>query len=91
MGASLTEARTQREALRVPLPTPAVTPRTPLTGDETVDEVVALRPDLRTTLMAYGLCTCCSGGLTLRQNAEAHGVPLSVILADLEHELAKGP
>ncbi len=61
-----------------------------LTGDETVDEIVAQHPGLRSTLMAFGLCTCCSGGLTLRQNAEAHGVPLRTILADLEDELAKG-
>jgi iron-sulfur cluster repair protein YtfE (RIC family) len=61
-----------------------------LTGDETVDEVVEHHPGLRTSLMAYGLCTCCSGGLTLRQSAEGHGVPLSAILEDLEHELAKG-
>jgi len=61
-----------------------------LTGDETVDEVVERHPALRTTMTSYGLCTCCSGGLTLRQNAEARGLPLPAILADLEQELAKG-
>ncbi len=61
-----------------------------LTGDETVDAIVDTYPQLRPVLMAYGLCTCCSGSLSLRQNAEAHGLSLSEILADLESELAKG-
>ena len=61
-----------------------------LTGDETVDEVIQQHPSLRLALMSYGLCTCCSGGLTLRQTAVARGVPLGVILEDLERELAKG-
>ncbi len=79
--------RVPRAASTIPAGT-SVAPH--LTGDETVDEVIEQHPGLQATLMAYGLCTCCSGGLTLRQNAEAHGVPLSVILADLDHELAKG-
>ncbi len=61
-----------------------------LTGDETVDEVVEAHPGLRLALMSYGLCTCCSGNLSLRQTAAARGVPLGVVLADLEQELAKG-
>ncbi len=61
-----------------------------LTGDETVDEVIQRHPGLRLALMSYGLCTCCSGGLTLRQTAAARGIPLGVILEDLEGELAKG-
>lgn len=69
-----------------------VGPFTPpvLTGDETVDEVIQQRPGLRLAMMSYGLCTCCSGSLTLRQTASARGIPLGVILSDLEHELAKG-
>ncbi len=61
-----------------------------LTGEETVDEVIQKHPGLRLAMMSYGLCTCCSGGLTLRQTAAARGIPLGVILADLERELAKG-
>ncbi len=61
-----------------------------LTGDETVDQVIETHPALRLAMMSYGLCTCCSGGLTLRQTAAARGIPLGVILADLERELAKG-
>lgn len=67
-------------------------PYTPpvLTGDETVDEVIQNHPGLRLAMMSYGLCTCCSGSLTLRQTAAARGIPLGVILEDLERELAKG-
>ncbi len=61
-----------------------------LTGDETVDDVIQQHPALRLAMMSYGLCTCCSGGLTLRQTAAARGIPLGVILSDLERELAKG-
>lgn len=61
-----------------------------LTGDETVDEVIQSHPSLRLPLMSYGLCTCCSGNLTLRQTAAARGIPLDVVLTDLEGELAKG-
>ncbi len=61
-----------------------------LTGDETIDEIVAQHPDLRVPMMAYGLCTCCSGSLSLRQTAAARGIPLETILADLDRELAKG-
>ncbi len=61
-----------------------------ISGDETVNEVLERHPELGPALMAFGLCTCCSGGLTLRQNAEAHGVPLSDVLRSLRDELAKG-
>ncbi len=61
-----------------------------LSGDETVDGLITAHPGLRLVLMSYGLCTCCSGSLTLRQTAAARGIPLGVILADLERELAKG-
>ena len=61
-----------------------------LTGDETVDSVLTEHPGLQLAMMSYGLCTCCSGSLPLRQTAAARGVPLDVILADLEGELAKG-
>jgi len=61
---------------------------TALTGDEKIDDLVASHPGLRLPLMSYGLCTCCSGSLTLRQNAEVRGLPLHVILEDLNRELA---
>ena len=63
---------------------------TALTGDETVDAVVEQYPPLRPALMSYGLCTCCSGNLSLRQTAAARGIPLDLLLSDLEQELAKG-
>ncbi len=71
---------------------PPLGPYTPpqLTGDETVDEVITSHPALRLAMMSYGLCTCCSGGLTLKQTAAARGIPIGVILEDLERELAKG-
>lgn len=62
---------------------------TVLTGDETVDGLVERYPALRLTLMSYGLCTCCSGSLTLRQSAAARGIPLGTVLSDLTAELAK--
>lgn len=70
---------------------PAVAPSVsgPLTGDETVDAVVAAHPGLRAPLMAYGVCTCCSGSMTLRENAAARGIPLEAVLEDLRQELAK--
>lgn len=70
---------------------PAVASADPgtLTGDETVDDLVAAHPALRVPLMAYGVCTCCGAAMTLRQNAEAHGVPLEAVLEDLRRELAK--
>lgn len=89
--ASMTEVRTGSKAK----PTVAAAPAGPFTppilsGDETVDEIIQQHPGLRLALMSYGLCTCCSGGLTLHQTAAARGVPLGVVLADLEGELAKG-
>ncbi|MFA5896489.1 MAG: hypothetical protein WC985_06240 [Thermoplasmata archaeon] len=62
---------------------------TALTGDEKIGDLVASHPGLRLPLMSYGFCTCCSGSLTLRQNAEVRGLPLHVILEDLNRELAK--
>ena len=67
---------------------PFTAPR--LTGDETVDEIITTHPGLRLPMMSYGLCTCCSGGLTLKQTAAARGIPIGVVLEDLERELAKG-
>lgn len=61
-----------------------------LTGDETVDQVMTQHPALRLAMMSYGLCTCCSGSLTLRQSAAARGIRLDVILADLQREIANG-
>lgn len=86
----MTETRVHPKVSPVAAEAAVELPEAPPTGDETVDEIVDQHPDLRLVLMSYGLCTCCSGGLTLRQNAEAHGVPLAVILLDLERELAKG-
>jgi len=65
-------------------------PRTPLTGDERVDDLVAAHPELRLPLMSHGSCACCTGGLTLRQNAEVRGLPLAAVLEDLNREIAKG-
>lgn len=63
---------------------------TRLTGDEVLDALVAAHPALRLSLMSYGMCTCCSGSLTLRQNAVVRGLPLGMILDDLNREIAKG-
>lgn len=87
----MTETRTAPKPKRS-VPGAPMGPFTPpvLTGDETVDDVIQGHPGLRLAMMSYGLCTCCSGGLTLRQTAAARGIPLGVILSDLERELAKG-
>ncbi len=87
----MTETRTTSKVQRA-VPGAPMGPYSPpiLTGDETVDEVIEKHPARRLALMSYGLCTCCSGGLTLRQTAAARGIPLGVILADLERELAQG-
>lgn len=77
-----------RRASAEPPLAPSTAPR--LTGDETVDEIITNHPGLRLPMMSYGLCTCCSGSLTLQQTAAARGIPIGVILEDLERELAKG-
>ncbi len=82
-----TNPRTRRSYLDLPM---VPSQPSPLTGEETVDEVTARHPALRLALMSYGLCTCCSGHLTLRQTASARGIPLDVLLGDLQQELSKG-
>ncbi len=87
----MTETQPAQKPRRMPSEPPLGPFASPaLTGEETVDGLVTAHPGLRLTLMSYGLCTCCSGSLTLRQTAAARGIPLGVVLADLERELAKG-
>ncbi len=87
----MTEAKMTPKPKR-PVQEPSLGPFEPpvLTGDETVDEIMTRHPGLRLAMMSYGLCTCCSGSLTLKQTAAVRGIPLGVILADLQQELAKG-
>ena len=87
----MTETQAAPKSKRI-LAEPPLGPYTPpvLSGDETVDGLITEHPGLRLALMSYGLCTCCSGSLTLRQTAAARGIPLGVVLADLQQELAKG-
>lgn len=87
----MTETQAAPKSKRI-LAEPPLGPYRPpvLSGDETVDGLITDHPGLRLPLMSYGLCTCCSGSLTLRQTAAARGIPLDVVLADLERELAKG-
>lgn len=87
----MTETQAAPKPKRIPAE-PPLGPYTPpvLTGDESVDGLITDHPGLRLAMMSYGLCTCCSGSLTLRQTAAARGIPLDVILADLDRELAKG-
>ena len=61
----------------------------PLSGDETIDNLVAGHPGLRPSLLSYGICTCCSGTMTLRQYVRLRGLPLSMILDDLNRDLAQ--
>ncbi len=88
---TMTESQALPKTKRI-LAEPPLGPYTPpkLTGDETVDGLIGEHPGLRLALMSYGLCTCCSGSLTLRQTAAARGIPLDVVLTDLQRELAKG-
>jgi len=87
----MTETQAAPKSKRI-LAEPPLGPYTPpvLSGDETVDGLITEHPGLRLALMSYGLCTCCSGSLTLRQTAAARGIPLGVVLGDLQQELAKG-
>ena len=60
-------------------------------AEDTVEAVVRRHPGLRPVLMAYGLCACCSGELTLRRAASDRGLPLADLLQDLERGLENGP
>jgi len=52
-------------------------------GTTTVDDVIRIDAGLSRVLREYGVDTCCGGARTLAEVAEAHGVPLSEILAAL--------
>jgi iron-sulfur cluster repair protein YtfE (RIC family) len=52
-------------------------------GDTTVNQLLERDPELGATLNALGIDTCCGGGLTLREAAQAAGVPLATVLRAL--------
>jgi hypothetical protein len=53
------------------------------TGATTVDEVIRTDAMPNRVLSAHGIDTCCGGGLTLAEVAEAQGIELSQILSAL--------
>lgn len=50
----------------------------------TLNELIARRPEAHPVLAAHGMDTCCGGAKTLAEAADAHGVGLEVLLAELE-------
>jgi len=57
-----------------------------LTGDSTIYELLQQKPEAAQVLFKFGMgCVGCAiaRGETIRQAAEAHGIPLSELLAAL--------
>lgn len=55
-----------------------------LESSMTLNELVTRKPATQPALAAHGMDTCCGGAKTLAEAAEAHGVPLAELLAELE-------
>jgi len=51
--------------------------------EETINHLVARRPELMPVLQRFGFDLCCGGGLSLREAAERYDVPLPTLLAAL--------
>jgi iron-sulfur cluster repair protein YtfE (RIC family) len=54
-----------------------------VTGAETVAEIAERSSTMREILHRYGLDLCCGGGHPLFMAAQAHGVDLQTVLAEL--------
>lgn len=58
-----------------------------ITGDVTVNQVIAYDADLIGVLNAFAVDTCCGGNLTLAQAAQEDGVDLQALLAALNAQV----
>lgn len=63
--------------------------RPTLTGDDTLNQIVARYPETMEVFRRFGLDTCCGGALPLAVAAEHHGLPLATLLAALEAQLER--
>lgn len=54
-----------------------------VTGEQTVSEIAERSPALREILHRHGVDLCCGGVHPLAMAAQAHGVDLQLILAEL--------
>ncbi len=50
---------------------------------ETINDLVARRPELMPVLQSFGFDLCCGGALSLREAAEHHDVSLPTLLTAL--------
>jgi iron-sulfur cluster repair protein YtfE (RIC family) len=57
--------------------------------EETINDLVARRPELMPVLQRFGFDLCCGGGLALREAAERHDVPLEGLLFALSEVPAR--
>jgi iron-sulfur cluster repair protein YtfE (RIC family) len=56
----------------------------PVDPDDTLNAVVARRPETLAALAALGLDACCGGALSLREAARRHGLDLATLLDALD-------
>lgn len=61
-----------------------------ITGEQTVSEIAERSPAMRAILHGHGLDLCCGGVHPLAMAAQAHGVDLQLILAELNAVAAGG-
>lgn len=54
-----------------------------ITGEQTVSEIAERSPTMRAILHGHGVDLCCGGVHPLAMAAQAHGVDLQLILAEL--------
>ncbi len=72
---------------RIPIgrsPIPVIQP------DQTVKEVMARFPATERVFVQHGLDLCCGGSHPIQMAAQAHGVPLAPLLADLQRVVHEG-
>lgn len=62
----------------------------PIEPTLSVNDVMACYPESIDLLNALGIDTCCGGTDTLRAAAARAGVPLSVLLAAIDHAVETG-
>jgi iron-sulfur cluster repair protein YtfE (RIC family) len=54
-----------------------------------VQELVARWPHLEALLLRHGIDTCCGGPLALEEAAQAHEVPVDLLLAEVAEAIAE--
>lgn len=58
--------------------------------NETLNALIARRPEALPVLQHFGLDTCCGGGLPLAVAAQHHNLPVERLLAALYEALGEG-